>query len=53
MNLNPVEILVPSLSEQEKIVSKIEKIEKKITILENSIAQIPQQKEAILKNYLE
>ncbi len=52
-NLNSIKIPLPSLSEQNKIVSQIEKIEKEITILENSIAQIPQQKEAILKTYLE
>ena len=52
MNLKPIEINVPSLSEQQKIVSEIEKIEKKIKVLETEIAEIPKQKEAILKKYL-
>ncbi|GGI26668.1 restriction endonuclease subunit S [Pedobacter mendelii] len=52
MNLKPIEISVPSLSEQQKIVSEIEKIETKITILEKEIAEIPKQKEAVLKKYL-
>ena len=42
----------PSLSEQQKIVSEIEKIEAKIKILGNEIAEIPKQKEAVLKKYL-
>ncbi|MDD5405507.1 MAG: restriction endonuclease subunit S [Sulfurovaceae bacterium] len=46
------EIFLPPLTEQQKIVSEIEKIEEKITILEKEIAEIPKQKEAILKKYL-
>lgn len=45
-------IPLPPLSEQQKIVSEIEKIEAKIKILETEIAEIPKQKEAILKKYL-
>lgn len=52
MNLKPLEINVPPLSEQQKIVSEIEKIEEKIKTLETEIAEIPKQKEAILKKYL-
>ncbi len=47
-----IKIPLPPLSEQQKIVSEIEKIEEKITILEKEIAEIPKQKEAILKKYL-
>ncbi|MBN1970242.1 MAG: restriction endonuclease subunit S [Candidatus Delongbacteria bacterium] len=53
MNLNPIEITVPTLKEQEKIVAEIEKIEKKIVDLEKEIELIPKQKELILKKYLE
>ncbi|MEO8254111.1 MAG: restriction endonuclease subunit S [Flavobacterium sp.] len=52
MNLKPIEINIPSLSEQQKIVSEIEKIEAKIKVLETEIAEIPKQKEAVLKKYL-
>lgn len=52
MNLNPIEINVPSLLEQEKIVSEIEKIEKEIEVLEREIAEIPKQKESVLKKWL-
>lgn len=45
-------ITLPTLSEQQKIVSEIEKIETKIAELENQIADIPKQKEEILKKYL-
>jgi type I restriction enzyme M protein len=50
--IETLKIPVPSLSEQQKIVSEIEKIESKIILLEKEIAEIPQQKEAILKKYL-
>ena len=53
INLNPIEISVPTLKEQEKIVAEIEKIEKKIADLEKQIDLIPNQKELILKKYLE
>ncbi len=46
------QIPLPSLSEQEKITSEIEKIETQIEALENEIAEIPKQKEAILKKWL-
>ena len=51
-NLNNIKIPLPPLSEQQKIVSEIEKIEAKIKVLETEIAQIPKQKEAILKKNL-
>lgn len=47
-----IRIPLPPLSEQQKIVSEIEKIEAKIKVLETEIAEIPKQKEAILKKYL-
>lgn len=47
-----IKISVPTLSEQEKIVSEIEKIETQIEALENEIVEIPKQKEAILKKWL-
>jgi restriction endonuclease S subunit len=53
MNLNPIEIIIPSLKEQEKIVSEIQLIETKISNLEKEIEFIPKQKELILKKYLE
>lgn len=53
MNINPIEISVPTIKEQKKIVTAIEKIETKITELEKQIADIPKQKEKILKKYLE
>ena len=52
MNLNPIEISVPTIKEQEKIVAEIKKIEKKIADLEKDIELIPKQKELILKKYL-
>jgi len=42
----------PPLSEQQKIVSKIEKIEVQIAELEQQLCKIPQEKEAVLKKYL-
>ena len=48
-----IKIPLPTLSEQQKIVSEIEKIEEEINQLEKAIAEIPEQKEAILKKYLE
>jgi type I restriction enzyme M protein len=51
-NLVSIEIHIPTLNEQKKIVADIEKIESKITELEEQIADIPKQKEAILKKYL-
>jgi restriction endonuclease S subunit len=48
-----IKIPLPPLSEQQKIVQEIEKIEEKINELEKEIAAIPAQKEAVLKKYLE
>ena len=50
--LSNIKIPLPPLSEQQKIVSEIEKIEEKIKALETEISEIPKQKEAILKKYL-
>ncbi|WP_143394573.1 restriction endonuclease subunit S [Flavobacterium branchiophilum] len=47
-----IKIPLPTLSEQQKIVSEIEKIEAKIKVLETEIVAIPKQKEVILKKYL-
>ncbi len=47
-----INIKVPPLPEQQKIVSKIEKIEIQIKELEQQLAEIPQQKESVLKKYL-
>lgn len=52
INLKPIEIILPPLSEQQKIVAEIEKIEEKIKTLEIKLAEIPQQKEQVLKKYL-
>ena len=52
MNLYPIKISLPPISEQQKIVAEIEKIEEKIKLLEIGIAEIPEQKENILKKYL-
>lgn len=45
-------IILPALSIQKKTVSEIEKIETKIVELEKQMADIPKQKERILKKYL-
>ncbi len=50
--LEDFKIPLPPLSEQQKIVSEIEKIEAKIKVLETEIAEIPKLKEAVLKKYL-
>ena len=47
-----LEIPLPPLSEQQKIVSKIEKIEAQIAALEQQLIEIPKEKENILKKYL-
>lgn len=52
-NLNSIKIPLPTIEEQEKIVTAIEKIETKIAELEKQIADIPKQKEGILRKYLE
>ena len=51
-NISDLKIPLPPLSEQQKIVSEIEKIEEKIKALKTEIAEIPKQKEAVLKKYL-
>lgn len=52
MNLNPIEIPVPTIAEQRKIVSQIEKIENKMADIVKQIDLMPKQKEKILKKYL-
>lgn len=52
MNLNQIEIPLPTIEEQKKIVSEIEKLESAIAILQSTIKEIPQQKEKILAKYL-
>ena len=50
--LSSIKVPLPTLTEQQKIVSQITEIENKIAVLESVISNIPQQKEAILKKYL-
>ena len=50
--LEDFKIPLPSISEQQAIVTQIEAIEKKITKLEDEITLIPKQKEQVLKKYL-
>lgn len=50
--LEDFKIPLPPLSEQQKIVSEIEKIEAKINALETEITEIPKLKEAVLKKHL-
>ncbi|MDR0844083.1 MAG: restriction endonuclease subunit S, partial [Tannerella sp.] len=50
--LSSLDVPLPPLSGQQKIVSEIEKIEAQITEWEQQLAEIPQQKEAVLKQYL-
>lgn len=52
MNLNPIEIPVPTIAEQKKLVSQIEKIEMKMADIVKQIDLMPKQKEKILKKYL-
>jgi restriction endonuclease S subunit len=52
INLTPVQILVPPLPEQRKIVSEIKKIETQIADFEQQLSEIPKQKEAVLAKYL-
>jgi type I restriction enzyme M protein len=52
MNLIPIQISIPPLSEQEKIVSEIEALEKEIAKAQGVIDNIPAQKAIILQKYL-
>lgn len=45
-------ILIPSIKEQQKIVSEIEALEKEIAKAQEIIDRIPKQQEEILKKYL-
>jgi restriction endonuclease S subunit len=47
-----LEIPLPSLAEQQKVVSDVEELEKKIAEAQEIIDKIPVQKAAILKKYL-
>lgn len=47
-----IKIAVPPLSEQQKTISEIEKIEEQIKIIEKELVEIPKQKEVILRKYL-
>lgn len=51
-DIDNFKIPLPPPSEQQKIVAEIEKIEVQINVLENQLAEIPKQKELILKKYL-
>ncbi|RLJ73427.1 restriction endonuclease subunit S [Pedobacter alluvionis] len=50
--LKSYKIPLPPLSEQQKIVLEIEKIEAKIKLLEKEIAEIPKLKDAVLRKHL-
>ena len=50
--IETIKVPVPSLSKQKDFVKKIENIETELAELEATIANIPAQKEAILKKYL-
>jgi len=51
-NIAPVLVPVPPLSEQNKLVSTIEKLEQNITQAQKTIDTAPKQKQAILDKYL-
>ncbi len=51
-NLEPLEIAVPSLKTQKEIVSKIQKLEDKITTAKAIVESSSDKKQAILKEYL-
>jgi len=51
-NISDLEIPVPPLPDQQKIVSQIEKIESEIAKLEEQLKDIPKAKEDVLKKYL-
>lgn len=50
--LYSIKVPLPPISEQQKTVTQIEEIENKIAKSQKEIAEIPKQKEAILKKYL-
>ncbi|MCL1974003.1 MAG: restriction endonuclease subunit S, partial [Bacteroidetes bacterium] len=52
INLVPIQIPLPPLSEQQKIVSEIEKIEAQIASLDQLLSELPKQKEAVLAKHL-
>jgi type I restriction enzyme M protein len=52
LQLEEFKIPLPTIEEQKKIVSEIEKLESAIAILQATIKEIPQQKEKILAKYL-
>lgn len=51
--LRSVELIVPPLSEQQKIVAKISELEQKISAAKSVIAASPAKKSAVLKSWLE
>ncbi len=51
--IKKVPVTTPSIEEQKQIVSEVEKHEIKINELQTQLKKIPQQKEMILKKYLE
>ncbi|MDT7833281.1 restriction endonuclease subunit S [Flavobacteriaceae bacterium S356] len=51
--LEEFKIPVPSISEQQKIVNKINKLETEIDRIESELATMDEQKEKVLKKYLE
>lgn len=47
-----IKVSLPPFSEQQRIVAEIEKIETEIAQMEDELANVPAEKEAILKKYL-
>jgi len=47
-----IKVSYPPAEQQKEVVEEIEAIEKKITVLEEKLSSIPQEKEAIVKKYL-
>jgi type I restriction enzyme M protein len=50
--LSSIKIPLPSISEQQRIISQTEAIENKISVLQKELAEIPKQKDDVLKKYL-
>ena len=50
--INSIKIPLPSIEKQREIVAEIEKIEKRIEVLESQISEISEQKKKILEKYL-